>query len=289
MIYLLLTILLNVVISIIIKLFSRFDINALQAIVANYVVCVVTGSLFIGAFPFTGAAFGSVWLPWSLVMGAGFIGIFNLIAYCTRIDGITTTTISNKLSLVIPVVFSLVVYHEHAGVWKIAGILLAFPAVYLTSRVAGDDNKPQNLFWPAILFLGSGTLDTMMNYVQQHYLAAPADQAMYTVFCFSMAGTVGIGIIAARVAMKKIKLHWRNLVAGVCLGIPNYFSIYYFIRALNSDFLQSSASIPVMNIGILVASSLTALLVFKEKANAQRYTGLVLSVIAILLIAFGDR
>lgn len=289
MIYLLLTILLNVVISIIIKLFSRFDINALQAIVANYVVCVVTGSLFIGAFPFTGAAFGSVWFPWSLVMGAGFIGIFNLIAYCTRIDGITTTTISNKLSLVIPVVFSLVVYHEHAGVWKIAGILLAFPAVYLTSRVAGDDNKPQNLFWPAILFLGSGTLDTMMNYVQQHYLAAPADQAMYTVFCFSMAGTVGIGIIAARVAMKKIKLHWRNLVAGVCLGIPNYFSIYYFIRALNSDFLQSSASIPVMNIGILVASSLTALLVFKEKANAQRYTGLVLSVIAILLIAFGDR
>ncbi len=289
MIYLLLTILLNVVISVIIKLFSRYDINALQAIVANYVVCVLTGSIFIGSSPFTGSAFSSDWFPWSLVMGAGFIGIFNLMAYCTRIDGITTTTISNKLSLVIPVVFSLIIYHEQAGIWKIAGIVLAFPAVYLTSRVKGEDNKPQNLFWPAILFLGSGTLDTLMNYVQQHYLAAPADQALYTVFCFSMAGAIGVTIIAIMVMLKRIKLHWRNLIAGICLGIPNYFSIYYFIRALNSDFLQSSASIPVMNIGILVASSLTALLMFKEKANIQRYTGLALSIIAILLIAFGDK
>lgn len=289
MIYLLLTILLNVVISVIIKLFSRYDINALQAIVANYVVCVITGSIFIGSSPFTGAAFSSDWFPWSMVMGAGFIGIFNLMAYCTRIDGITTTTISNKLSLVIPVLFSLIIYHEQAGIWKIAGIVLAFPAVYLTSRVTGEDNKPQKLFWPAVLFLGSGTLDTLMNYVQQHYLAAPADQALYTVFCFSMAGAIGVTIIAIMVMLKRIKLHWRNLIAGICLGIPNYFSIYYFIRALNSDFLQSSASIPVMNIGILVASSLTALLVFKEKANAQRYTGLALSIIAILLIAFGDK
>jgi drug/metabolite transporter (DMT)-like permease len=289
MLYLLATILLNVVISVIIKLFSRYDINALQAIVANYVVCVVTGCLFMGSMPFTAAAVGSSWFPWALLMGAGFIGIFNLMAYSTRIDGITTTTIANKLSLVIPVLFSLIVYREHAGIGKIVGIVLAFPAVYLTSRVTGDDNKPQNLFWPAILFGGSGSLDTIMNYVQQNHLTTPTDQALFTVFCFAVAGSLGVLLMATLVVLKKIKLQWRNLIAGICLGIPNYFSIYFFIRALNSDFLQSSASIPVMNIGILVASSLTALLVFREKANALRYTGLVLSVIAILLIAFGDK
>ena len=289
MLYLLATILLNVVISVIIKLFSRYDINALQAIVANYVVCVVTGCLFMGSMPFTAAAVGSSWFPWALLMGAGFISIFNLMAYSTRIDGITTTTIANKLSLVIPVLFSLIVYREHAGIGKIVGIVLAFPAVYLTSRVTGDDNKPQNLFWPAILFAGSGSLDTIMNYVQQNHLTTPNDQALYTVFCFAVAGSLGVLLMATLVVLKKIKLQWRNLIAGICLGIPNYFSIYFFIRALNSDFLQSSASIPVMNIGILVASSLTALLVFREKANALRYTGLVLSVIAILLIAFGDK
>jgi hypothetical protein len=51
----------------------------------------------------------------------------------------------------------------------------------------------------------------------------------------------------------------RNIIAGICIGIPNFFSIYFLIRMLNSSFLQSSAAIPVLNIGIVVASSITAI------------------------------
>jgi drug/metabolite transporter (DMT)-like permease len=53
--------------------------------------------------------------------------------------------------------------------------------------------------------------------------------------------------------------------------------------------MQSSAIIPVINIGILVASSFMAILFFREKVNKLRIAGLVLSVIAILLIALGDK
>jgi drug/metabolite transporter (DMT)-like permease len=134
MLYLIATILLNVVISALFKVFPKYKIDTLQAIVANYCVCVVTGSLFIGHIPYSTGALHSAWLPWALLMGASFISIFNLIAYCTRIDGITTTTIANKLSLVIPVLFSVFLYHEAEGIGKIIGVVLAFPAVYLTSR-----------------------------------------------------------------------------------------------------------------------------------------------------------
>ena len=289
MFYLIATILLNVVISAVFKLFPRFKIDALQAIVANYCVCVITGSLYIGRIPFSGEAFHTAWLPWALLMGAGFIGIFNLIAYSTRIDGITTTTIANKLSLVIPVLFSIVLYSERAGVGKIIGILLAFPAVYLTSRVKGDDNKPQSLFWPSLLFISSGLLDTLVKYVQANFLASQATQAVYTIFCFAVAGSIGLVVVSVLLLMKKITFHWKNIVAGICIGVPNYFSIYFLIRLLNSNVLQSSAAIPVLNIGILVASSVAAILFFREKANALRIIGLLLSVCAILLIAFGDR
>jgi multidrug transporter EmrE-like cation transporter len=53
--------------------------------------------------------------------------------------------------------------------------------------------------------------------------------------------------------------------------------------------MQSSAAIPVLNIGILVVSAVAAMLFFKEKAGPIRLAGLLLSVVAILLIAFGDR
>ena len=290
MFYLIATILLNVVLSAIFKVFPKYKIDALQAIVANYCVCVITGSIFIGYIPFTVSNLHTVWFPWALLMGCGFISVFNLIAYSTKIDGITTTTVANKLSLVIPVIFSIVLYHELIGIWKIIGLVLAIPAVYLTTRVKGNDNKAQNLFWPVVLFILSGLLDTLVKYVQFHFLSPVGDeQAVYTIYCFSVAGCVGILLVTTLLLLKKITFHWRNIVVGICVGIPNYFSIYFLIRMLNSSFLQSSAAIPVVNIGILVASSLTAIFFFSEKVNTLRITGLVLSIIAILLIAFGDK
>lgn len=289
MFYLLATILLNVVISAIFKVFPKYNIDTLQAIVVNYCVCVITGSIFIGHIPFSAEAFHATWFPWALLMGTGFICIFNLLAYSTRIDGITTTIIANKLSLVIPALFSVILYHERVGIGKVAGIVLAFPAVYLTTRIKGDDNKPQNLLLPALIFLGGGMLDTLMKYVQTNFLPSNESQALYSIICFSVAAAIGIGVITVLLLLRKTKLQWKNIVAGICVGIPNYFSIYFLIRMLNSNFLQSSAAIPVLNIGILVASTATAILLFREKTNRLRDIGMVLSVIAILLIAFGDK
>jgi len=289
MFYLLATILLNVVIYSIFKLFPKFGINTLQGVVANYCVCVITGSLFTGNMPFTAETVHANWFSWALLMGVGFISIFTLIAYCTRIDGITTTTIANKLSLVIPAICSIILYHDRVGIGKIAGILLAIPAIYLTTLVKDERNRPQNLFWPVILFIGSGLLDTSVKFVQSRYLASVASQAVYTTCCFAVAGSIGFVIVSVLLLFRKITFSWRSIGAGICLGIPNFFSIYFLIRMLNSNILQSSAAIPVLNIGIVVASSLTAILVFREKANMLRFLGLALSVIAILFIAFGDR
>jgi drug/metabolite transporter (DMT)-like permease len=185
--------------------------------------------------------------------------------------------------------FSIFLYHDAAGIGKIAGIILAFPAVYLTSRVKDEHNKPQNLFWPALLFIFSGLLDTLMTYVQFRFLKTPEVQATYTIYCFSVAATIGLILVSILLLTKKITFQWRNVVAGICVGVPNYFSIYFLIRSLNSNIMQSSATIPVVNIGILVASSVMALLFFREKANSLRIIGLILSVVAIALIAFGDK
>jgi drug/metabolite transporter (DMT)-like permease len=221
-------------------------------------------------------------------MGAAFISIFNLMAYCTRVSGITSMVLANKLSLVIPVICSLILFHEHAGIFKIAGIVLAFPAVYLTTRTGGEKGAPANLFWPALLFFVSGGLDTLVNYIQATYLNTHEAQAAATIICFATAGTSGLVLLAVKMAGGKMKLELRNVVAGICLGIPNFFSIFFLVKALNSNLFESSATIPLLNIGILLASSVTAILFFREAAGKWRIMGLALALIAILLIALGD-
>jgi len=288
MLYLIAVILLNTLLFAIFKLFPRFGIDGLQAIVVNYFVCVITGSVFIGEFSIGQQSISEPWFPWSLGMGALFISLFNLMAWRTREDGMTTTTIANKLSMVIPVLFSIFLYGEQLGVLKIAGILLAFPAVYLTTKEPEGPLNSKNFLFPVLLFMGSGLLDTLVKYVEATFLKDSRAQAVYTIHLFAAAAVLGLMVVIYLRLRGKIKLQRKNMLAGIILGIPNYFSIYLLIRLLNSNFLQSSAAIPVNNIGIVLLSSLTAILFFREPINRQRALGLILSVAAILLIALSD-
>ena len=294
MLFLLLTILLNVLLSVVFKIFARFGVDNLQAIVVNYWTCVITGSLFSGHFPIHAASMQEAWFPWTLVMGAGFISIFNLIAYCTKADGITTTTVANKLSMVIPAGFALWLYGDRLTTGKGAGILLAFPAVYLSTRSKTEEGRKQQLFWPMLLFTGSGLLDTLVNYIAKQYFSTGneaadiAGQNVFLIHTFAVAGSIGLLLCIALLALKKIRFSWKNVIAGCLLGVPNYFSIFFFFRLLQSGYLSSSAAIPVNNIGIVLASAITAVLFFKEKATLFRVIGLLLSVTSILMIALSD-
>ena len=287
MTYLLLTIFLNVLIFALFKLFPRYGVDNLQAIVVNYVTCVVTGSVFLGYIPFKTEHFSRPWFSWSLLMGAMFISIFNFIAFSIKKSSLTATTVANKLSLVIPVLFSVWLYDEAMNLPKMLGIFIAFPAVYLTTKT--DEAQGQkNLLLPFLLFLASGALDTTVKYVEHHFLGEQHMQSVYLIHVFAMAACIGISVIAIQKWRHKIALHWRNVLAGVLLGVPNYFSIYFFVRLLNDDFLQSSAAIPVNNIGIVILSSVAAILFFKEQTTKQRIAGLCLSVLSILLLLYGD-
>ncbi len=289
MFYLIATILLNVYLFTLFKLFPKFKVNALQAIVVNYWVCVVTGSIAIGKMPISVNSTAEPWWGWVLFLGVLFISMFNLLAYSTKKEGITPTIIANKISLVIPVVLSLLLYQEYAGWAKILGVLLAIPGIYLTVRKKGEKVAlSHHLLLPIIIFLLSGALDSIMKYMEHTYLHSPKVQALFTIHVFFMAAVFGSVMVAYNVLVKKKKMERRSLLAGVLLGVPNFFSIYYLVRLLNVDVLQSSAVIPVNNIAILLLSTIVAIIFFKEELSKYRIVGILLSVLSILLIVLSD-
>lgn len=294
MAFLILAVLLNAYIIVVFKIFERFGVDNLQAIVANYWVCAATGSVFIGRFPIGVHSSGYPWFYWSLVMGASFISIFNLIAFSTIKDGITTTTIANKLSLVIPVAFALWLYGDAMNWQKGLGIFLAAPAVYLSARSGGEKKKGQGLRLAVLLFVASGLLDTLVNYVAMQFFStghAEADrqaQSIYLIHAFATAGCIGLLLVVYQLLRGRRRFAWKNLLAGLVLGVPNFFSIYFLLRLLQTKFLPGSAAIPVNNIGIVLIATVTATLFFKEKAGWQRILGMLLSVAAILLIMLSE-
>ncbi|MBI2729806.1 MAG: EamA family transporter [Sphingobacteriales bacterium] len=276
------------------KVCHRFGISTFQAIIFNYITCVITGSIVNGSFPVVPGNFQQDWFKWAMLMGTMFISIFNLVAFTTHKAGVAVTSVANKLSMVIPVAFSVWLYNESMGWIKIAGILIALVAVILISIREKDDEKHSiNWLIPVLvggLFISSGLLDTAIKYVEYHFLNEE-NKNDYLVSAFFFAAVIGTVLLSAQLLTDKQKLQPKAILAGICIGVPNYFSIWCLVKVLKNPpyGLQSSAIIPVNNMGIVLFSAMVALLLFHEKLSKKNWIGIVLSVLSIALIASGDK
>ena len=76
------------------KLVEKFGINTFQAIVFNYLTCVITGSFVNGSFPINSEVIGGSWFPWAMLMGTIFISLFNVIAKTAQTMGVAVASVA---------------------------------------------------------------------------------------------------------------------------------------------------------------------------------------------------
>ncbi len=288
MIYLLLSILSSSVIFVIFKLFQKFNVNTLQAIIINYFFACLVG--FFGFIRETDITLipSKLWFPGTLVLGALFITVFYLAAITTQRSGLSVVSVATKMSVAIPVFFGIVLYNESTGFWKISGILLALVAVYLTSIKSKDGIriKKKNLIFPLLVFLGSGIIDTTIKYLETTYVSV-TDVALFSTTIFAIAGSLGIGILIVQSAMGKLRILGKNILGGIVLGIPNYFSIYFLVLALRSEGFESSSIFTINNVAIVLVSTVLGIALFKERLISKNWIGIILAILSILLVANG--
>lgn len=294
MIYLIGSIFLTSYLTLAFKFCERFDVPIFPAIVFNYITCVITGSFVNGAFPINSAAIGTPWFIWAGVMGVLFVSIFNIMGITAQKIGVAVSSVANKLSLIIPVVLSVYLYNETVAGWKLAGVIIALIAVILTCYPKKSTEEKSTVsqqlkyFLPFILFVGSGLLDSLINHVQQKYVNEENSNA-FLIAGFLSAAIIGFCILLFQYISKKKIFELKDVLAGILIGIPNYFSIWCLIHFLKQSPWESSASIPMNNMGIVLFSTLVAAILFKEKLSMINWVGIGLSAIAIYFIAFGNQ
>jgi len=286
LIFLLLSVIASTSIFVIFKLFQKYDVNIFQAIVVNYFVACLVG--FFGFLHEVDILEVSVklWFPGTLVLGALFIIVFNLAALTTQRSGLSVVSVATKMSVAIPVFFGIILYNESTGLMKITGILLALVAVYLSSikSTEGIRIKKKNLIFPLLVFIGSGIIDTMIKYLEVTYVAVN-EVALFSTTIFAIAGIVGSIILLAQAVMGKLRIKGKNLLGGVLLGFPNYFSIYFLVLALRTEGFESSTVFTINNVAIVLFSTLLGIVLFKERLIPKNWIGIILAIISILLVA----
>ena len=273
------------IILILFKLFARYNVDNFQAIVVNYAVAGIIG-VFMYEQPITVKEILSFdWLYYAVLIGLIFVTVFKFLADGTQKIGIAIATVANKMSVVLPVIASFILYGDSVTSLKIIGLVLALVGVVLTSSEKGKLNFDRKYIWLVIIiFLGQGISDILFNYAQMT-LVLPIEAPLYISFIFLSAFAFGVVIIGIQIIQKTTVLKFKNLIWGIALGIPNYLTVLYFFRALEHGLLESSEVYPILNMGVIVLASLSGYLIFKERLAWANWIGIVICLVAICFIS----
>jgi len=195
------------------------------------------------------------------------------------------TSVFQKLSLVAPVILGLLLFGEVATPVKILAICLTILSIILINYTSKADTEMLGVmkkywYWPLLVFFGSGLIEITLFYAQETGKIKDAGLE-FTSNLFFMAGCWGLIFLLCR---RKWDLTLRDVVGGVLIGLPNFFTIYLIMKGL-ADGWEGSVLFPLNNVGVIFLTAVIGILVFNERLNLLNKIGLALALISVVLIS----
>lgn len=281
MINLVITILIINYFTICFKWFEKYNVDNFTAIIINYITAGILG--FILSDSKTSIEFHDLKyiLYFGSLIGALFIVVFNLFAYSTQKTGIAITVLTSKLSsIILPVSFVFISQKESPTSIKLIALALAISALFFIIKIKGKNALKKSAFLILIgIFIGQGSADILFNKSEE--IISQNHGELYFSVIFLSAGILGYFYSFIQKKQSFI-FNKKNLFFGLLLGIPNYFSLVFFFKALAE--LDTSIAFPVLNIGTILLSTLLGALFYKEKITLKISFGILLAALSLYLI-----
>jgi drug/metabolite transporter (DMT)-like permease len=293
MIFLILSILSSTSIFLIFKFIDLNKHNSLNVIITNYLTAALVGFiLYYKEIPSLLSSFDTYSYLLSATIGILFFVGFILIGKTIESSGLSITSVASKMSVVIPIVFSILYYNEPISLMKIIGVILAMVAIFMLIYKKNNDKKEIAILLPLILFVFMGIIDSFVKFSQTYIFSKDVEFLTYDknvvlavftslLFLFSFISNLIYYLIRIKYTER---FNYKTLSYGLILGLVNFGSIYFLIKALDSDIFKSSIVFGINNTSIVVISILIGLVFFKEKITKLNFAGIIVSIIAISIL-----
>ena len=264
------------------KYFTRFGINILPSITINYLTATLLG-IFSRMEVFS--IIGIVQAPWffmAVLTGMAFILTFFTFALSTQKVGVAMTVVSGKMSIILSVAVGFLLLAEPYNFAKIAGIVLAIIALYLTNKSKTDEHIDKKyLFLPVLIFFGTGANDSLMKLSGVYF--PNRDEILFLTATFFSAFVIGFAFLIYKYYNKTLNIKYKDVFAGVLLGIFNWLSTLYFMKGL--FVLPISLFVPVFNAALVLIAAVFGYFFFGEKLTLLNRFGIAMALIAIAVVA----
>ncbi len=217
----------------------------------------------------------------------GFIFALNffLMILAVKKRGVALPVTLMRLSSVVPITASVILFHESPTALQVAGIIGALAAAVLMSLgMHGGEQAETRLKTSAVILVFTsigllicfGLADLIMKLFESYGVLD--EKALFLAFLFGCAAiSVAVAMLITNAKIVALDLGW-----GVILGIPNLLMSYFIIAALAA--LPAYIVFPTVAAGTVMLIILIAGFVFRERMSALGYVGIALTIAAIFAL-----
>ena len=276
MIFLILAIACSSIISILMRVSSNHIKNKMMMFVTNYLTCLVCSLFFIGKIDYS---ISNIAFPlwFGILTGVFYLACFLFMEFNIRKNGVVLTSTFNKLGVLVPIFISIVFFKEIPKVLQIIGIALAIIAIAIINIKKGSNTeRSAYLIFLVILLLLGGISDATSTIFE--HVGDISYKGLYLAFVFLSALICSFILLL----IERKSISYKDVLFGIAIGIPNYFSAYFLLNSLQS--LQAVVVYPTYSVATIVIISLFGILVFKEKISSKEAIGILLIVASIVLL-----
>lgn len=219
-------------------------------------------------------------LFWAILVGV-FAGIFFFLSFIyyqksVNESGVGLSGTFGKLGILVPMIFSIVLWHELPSFIQWIGILLCLISIVIVNLSLEDLSLKSFNKTLILLFIFGGMAEFSNKIFQKYALIYYKD--LFLSFVFLVAFLISIFF-----AFKQSKkLSKKDIFLGIIVGIPNLFSSFFLILSLN--YMASSLVFPVYSAGSILLINLGGFILFNEKLSKKETLSIFMIVFALILI-----
>jgi len=282
MLFVLLSAVCSVLVSVLLKMARRLDVDIAQAVTWNYLAAALLCALILQPSPSGLAQPGTPWLA-LLGLAIALPLLFLVLAASVRRAGMVRTDIAQRLSLLLSLLAAFFLFGEKADAIKLAGLTLGLLAmVGILSRPQRSAGARNSGALPVLLivWVGFAAVDVMLKKIAS--AGTPFAASLEISFAVAFLGMIAWQ--ALRAARGAMRLTGRSLAAGLLLGLLNFGNIAFYVRAHQALPAQPAVVFASMNTGVVALAALVGAIGFGERLSWLNRGAIALAICAIVLV-----
>lgn len=245
----------------------------------NYVTCAALAFLTLEEKSLYNGDPAPLWL--GAIAGFFYLASLTASGYSIHKNGAVLSSVFTRLGVLVPIGVSILWFGERPTPVQALGVALAVAAALVMNGLPGKDRQkaaPKAVYLvPLLLTLVlNGATDSMSKIFTQ--LGRREDDGLFVLYIFLFAALFTLGLLLK----ERQPFSKRDLLFGVLVGVPNFFSSRLLLAALTE--LPAFVTYPAYSVGAILTISVLSFFLFRERLNRRQLFAVGMILCALVLL-----